>query len=256
MSSVYLEHRDAFHVAGASSREEIARALDRVAVALLDCDAWMVTAGAGIGVDSGMPDFRGPTGLFHDRETPMTWEETSNDKWFAEDPAFAWGMFYSRLDMYRTTIPHAGFDVLLKWATDLRKPYYIFTSNVDCQFQTAGFPDGRVIACHGDFAYLQCVDRNCKGPNHPEDQVWSADCIPRGLGANGGIDGNYRFADPTALDAPYFHCPRCGKLARPNVWMCKDKNTVLRQSSTKKYDQFHQWKNELQDAKAKVVVFE
>lgn len=256
MSSVYLEHRDAYHVPGPKTREEITKAIDKVAEALLNCDAWMVTAGAGMGVDSGMPDFRGKTGLWHDRETPITWEETSDEKWFTQDPAFAWGMFYTRLDMYRTKTPHEGFQVLLKWAAELGKPYYVFTSNVDGHFQKAGFPEEKVVACHGDFSKLQCADRMCMDPKNPEDQLWSADCIPKGLGADGGIDKNYTFADPAALDASYFHCPRCGKLSRPNVWMCKDRNYVSRKSSHDKYDQFAKWKDDLQKAQAKVVVFE
>ena len=51
-----------------------------------------------MGVDSGLPDFRGSTGLFKDRELAMSYEalqrhatflflqEMSDDKWFAEDP--------------------------------------------------------------------------------------------------------------------------------------------------------------------------
>merc|ERR1719160_2323131 len=112
MSSVYLEHRDKYHVPGAASDAEVKQALARVAKALRECDAWVVTAGAGMGVDSGLPDFRGTTGLWKDRDIAMTYEEMSDDKWFSEDPAFAWGVNYTQLEMYRQTQPHAGYIML------------------------------------------------------------------------------------------------------------------------------------------------
>jgi len=76
MSKVYLEHRDAYHVPGASasSPQEVEAAIERAAKALRSCDAWVITAGAGMGVDSGLPDFRGTTGLWKDRDIAMTYE--------------------------------------------------------------------------------------------------------------------------------------------------------------------------------------
>jgi len=42
-------------------------------------------AGAGMGVDSGLPDFRGSTGLFKDRSVAMSYEAA------AGDPQNPWG---------------------------------------------------------------------------------------------------------------------------------------------------------------------
>lgn len=256
MSKTYLEHRDKHHVPGASSKAEIDLALGRVADALLDCDAWLITAGAGMGVDSGLPDFRGTTGLWKDRDVAMTYEDMSDDKWFREDPQFAWGSNYTQLEMYRNTEPHAGFGVLLKWFSTLGKPCYIFTSNIDSQFEKAGFPREKVATCHGDLHHLQCIDRNCRGLEADKsDEVWSAECIPSGLGDC--IDaGSIRFKEAESLEAPYFHCPRCGKLARPNIWFCHDRNYVPREESIQKRDNYNRWLNDLKEAKAKVVVIE
>ena len=49
----------------------------------------------------------------------------SDDKWFTEDPLFAWGINYTQLSMYRRSPPHAGYEVLLKWAKTLGKPYFV-----------------------------------------------------------------------------------------------------------------------------------
>ncbi|WP_235026205.1 Sir2 family NAD-dependent protein deacetylase [Caballeronia arationis] len=44
------------------------------------------------------------------------------------------------------------------------------TSNVDGQFQTAGFPESRVHECHGSIHTLQCVDV-CSNDTWPTEDV-------------------------------------------------------------------------------------
>jgi len=128
-SPVYMEHRDQYHVPGAKSSAERDAHICRAAEALRKCDAWVITAGAGMGVDSGLPDYRsGKTGLWKDKDIPMTYEDLSDDKWFQEEPLLAWGSNYLRIDLYRKTRPHAGFDDLLKIAHLLKKPCFVFTS--------------------------------------------------------------------------------------------------------------------------------
>ncbi|CAE8610924.1 unnamed protein product [Polarella glacialis] len=258
MSTVYLEHRDAHHVPGAGSSDEIEAGLQRAAEAIAACDALLFTAGAGMGVDSGLPDFRGTTGLWKDRDVAMTYEDMSDDKWFTEDPAFAWGVNYTQLAMYRKNASHAGYATLLKWANTLGKPYCVWTSNIDGMFQKAGFPNELVTTCHGDMHHLQCsVDsRKCKGlAEDRSDEVWSAEVIPDGLDEE--IDpGSLRFIDAPSLDRPCFKCPRCGRLARPNVWFCGDMNYVVRQSTCKQRDGYNKWLWDLQGRQAKLVVIE
>mmetsp|Transcript_66793 Transcript_66793/g.186363 ORF Transcript_66793/g.186363 Transcript_66793/m.186363 type:complete len:378 (-) Transcript_66793:105-1238(-) len=258
MSSVYLEHRDAHHVLGARSLEEVDTGLARAAEAILGCDALLFTAGAGMGVDSGLPDFRGTTGLWSDRDVAMTYEEMSNDKWFFEDPAFAWGVNYTQIEMYRTTAAHDGYATLLKWATTLGKSWFVFTSNIDGMFEKAGFAAEKVVACHGDMHHLQCTKdfRECPSVNEDRsDEVWTADCIPSGLGSE--IDpAVLRFRDPAILEASYFRCPRCGRLARPNVWFCADKHYVPRQSACALRDVYLKWLWALQERGARLVVVE
>ena len=41
------------------------------------------------------PDFCGTTGLWKDRDVAMSYEDMSDDKWFREDPQFAWGIQYT-----------------------------------------------------------------------------------------------------------------------------------------------------------------
>lgn len=256
MSRVYLEQRDAFHVPGARSPEEVEAALAQGAQALIDCDAWMITAGAGMGVDSGLPDFRGTTGLWKDRDVAMSYEDMSDDKWFVEDPLFAWGVNYTQMEMYRKTQPHSGFAAVLRWASVLNKPYFVFTSNIDGQFEKAGFPPDRVVTCHGDMHHLQCTSRKCKGlePDR-SDEAWISECIPSGLESL--IDaGTLRFQDTAALEAPGFRCPRCGALARPNLWFCHDGNFVPRKSLCETRAVYNEWLTGLQKAGRRIAVVE
>src|SRR6202022_2076740 len=94
--------------------------LAAAADALKSADALLIGAGAGMGVDSGLPDFRGPEGFW--RAYPpygklgLRFEELANPEWFATDPPLAWGFYGHRLILYRQTRPHEGFAILRRWA--------------------------------------------------------------------------------------------------------------------------------------------
>ncbi|CAE7176797.1 NAD-dependent protein deacylase [Symbiodinium microadriaticum] len=258
MSRVYLEHRDANHVPPPQTAAEVSAAVEAAAEAVASCDALIFTAGAGMGVDCGLPDFRGSSGLFKDRDVAMTYEEMSDDKWFAEDPLFAWGINYTQLSMYRHTQPHEGYAVLLRWATTLGKPYYVWTSNIDGMFEKVGFSPEKVVTCHGDLHHLQCTKdrRKCRGLREDRsDEVWPAAVIPDGLDTE--IDpGGLRFRDAVHLERDCFKCPRCGSLARPNVWFCHDKNYNASTDALVRGDAYNQWLWKLHENKAAIVVVE
>src|SRR4051812_7923509 len=95
-------------------------ALARAAFALRDAQALLVTAGAGMGVDSGLPDFRGDEGFWNAyppfRALGLSFVDLAQPSWFEDDPALAWGFYGHRLELYRRTVPHAGFARLLRWA--------------------------------------------------------------------------------------------------------------------------------------------
>jgi NAD-dependent SIR2 family protein deacetylase len=125
--------------------------LTAAAAALKSADALLIGAGAGMGVDSGLPDFRGPEGFWEAyppyRKLGLNFVDLANPEWFDQDPALAWGFYGHRRNLYRQTAPHAGFQILRKWAERMRIGYFIFTSNVDGHFQKAGFPVERVMEC-------------------------------------------------------------------------------------------------------------
>jgi NAD-dependent SIR2 family protein deacetylase len=180
----------------------------RAAEAIGAADALVVTAGAGMGVDSGLPDFRGTQGFWRAypvyEKLGLAFASMANPRWFATDPAFAWGFYGHRLELYRRCVPHAGFALLRGFAERMRHGAYVFTSNVDGQFQRAGFAPDRVVEAHGSIHHLQCL----------------ADC---GVGLLDAAPYSVS-VDPETLRAaaPLPTCPRCQGLLRLGILMFGD----------------------------------
>lgn len=190
----------------------LARALDFVTQA----DGLLVTAGAGMGVDSGLPDFRGTEGFW--RAYPalgragLRFEQIAAPDSFYRHPRLAWGFYGHRLALYRATRPHRGFHLLQQIGAALPSGMGVFTSNVDGQFQQAGFDPARIAECHGSIHALQCLE-GCS------EAIWPAD------GMQPVID-----SDTCLLTSPLPRCPHCGALARPNILMFGDDGWVSRHS--------------------------
>jgi NAD-dependent SIR2 family protein deacetylase len=159
-------------------RDPIKTALRHAADAIVSADALLIAAGAGMGVDSGLPDFRGDEGFWKAYppfgRRKLSFVDLANPHWFRADPQQAWGFYGHRLNLYRATRPHNGFLKLLAWATAKPGGYFVFTSNVDGQFQIAGFSDDRIVECHGSIHHAQC-SAPCSA------QIWDAQSTTIGV---------------------------------------------------------------------------
>lgn len=179
----------------------------RAADVLRSAEALLIGAGAGMGVDSGLPDFRGTEGFW--RAYPayaklgLDFASMANPRWFQRDPALAWGFYGHRLGLYRETTPHPGFALLRTWASRMPHGAFVFTSNVDGQFQMAGFPEERVLEVHGSIHHVQCLG-SC--PDISSAAPYSVQVDP----------------DSFRARPPLPSCPRCGSLVRPNILMFGD----------------------------------
>ena len=215
--------------------------IEQAAHELRRATALLVTAGAGMGVDSGLPDFRGDEGFWKAyppfRKLGLRFVELANPRWFERDPELAWGFYGHRLALYRRTKPHGGFDILKQWARSMRDGAFVFTSNVDGQFQRAGFDPDRIFECHGSLDRMQCTRRCGVEP------FSSADYEPR-------VDD-----DTCRAIGPLPRCPQCGALARPNVLLFGDWGW-----ESAPYDEqearLNEWLEELTERKARLVVVE
>ncbi|MCA8222901.1 SIR2 family NAD-dependent protein deacylase [Burkholderia sp. BC1] len=200
---------DSTDSADASGAAPLSADLVAAAVAALSrADALLVTAGAGIGVDSGLPDFRGTDGFWRAypalRHERFEFHEIASPQAFRARPQLAWGFYGHRLALYRSTVPHAGFAILRRWLDAMPNGGFVLTSNVDGQFQKAGFDPARIVEIHGSIHALQCL-RPCS------DDTWdAAPFIP-------AVD---EAACRLVGEPP--RCPHCGGLARPNILMFGD----------------------------------
>lgn len=140
------------------SQKNMQDTIPQAAKTIQQADGLLITAGAGMGIDSGLPDFRGKNGFW--RAFPplaklnLNFQDMATPNLFHHDPLLAWGFYGLRLNSYRKTIPHAGFHLLKKWAKHKQHGAFVYTSNVDGQFQKAGFPPHQVIECHGSIHHL------------------------------------------------------------------------------------------------------
>ncbi len=186
--------------------EVVGKAADAIARARV----LLIVAGAGMGVDSGLPDFRGEKGFWNAypmyERLGVTFVGAANPAHFSRDPAFGWGFYGHRTNLYRATEPHEGFRILRRWIERFGLAHFVVTSNVDGHFQKAGFEEDKLLEVHGSIHYLQCL-APCSGaiwPNREEIPVdhatMRAGRIPR--------------------------CGRCGGVARPNVLMFGDSSWV------------------------------
>jgi NAD-dependent SIR2 family protein deacetylase len=185
---------------------ELGQQLVNAATAISNAEVLIVTAGAGIGVDSGLPDFRGDHGFWNAyplyRRLGLSFVQAANPEHFERDPAFGWGFYGHRTNLYRSTVPHEGFQIIRKWITRFNLDHFVVTSNVDGQFQKAGFAEDAILEVHGSIHHLQCLSP-CS------DAIWdNREEIP---------------VDLDTMKAQHIpKCVSCGGVARPNILMFGD----------------------------------
>ena len=196
----------------------------KAADAIRNARALVITAGAGMGVDSGLPDFRGDRGFWNAypmyERLGLSFVEAANPAHFERDPAFGWGFYGHRTNLYRETAPHAGFSLLREWIDRFRLEWFVVTSNVDGQFQKAGFAEENILEVHGTIHQLQCT-RPCSRAVWPNDETIPVD-----------------FSTMRALHIP--KCIHCGATARPNILMFGDWSWIADRTSgqERQYDEF------------------
>jgi NAD-dependent SIR2 family protein deacetylase len=182
--------------------------LDQAAAAIANARALVIGAGAGMGVDSGLPDFRGTQGFWRAyppyEKLRLDFVTLANPRWFQSDPTLAWGFYGHRLNLYCSTEPHPGFGILRRWAERSKHGAFVFTSNVDGHFQRAGFAGERVHEVHGAIDWMQCVTGCGAGIFRADSAAVAVD------------EETMRAREPLPA------CPKCGALARPNVLMFND----------------------------------
>jgi NAD-dependent deacetylase len=157
--------------------------LETVASWIRDARQIVVLTGAGISTESGIPDFRGPQGVW--TKNPDA-EKTATLQYYVSDPEIRKKAWQNRLrsEMWQAE-PNTGHRAL----ADLERKaalHMLVTQNVDGLHQAAGTSPERVIEIHGNVHEVKCLSCSFRGPM-PEtlERVRAGEEDPRCLDCGG-----------------------------------------------------------------------
>lgn len=121
----------------------------------------VVLTGAGISTDSGIPDFRGPQGLW--TKNPAA-EKMSDINYYVADREVRKAAWQARLHSPAwNATPNAGHRAIVELERR-GKLHALITQNIDGLHQQAGNSPVRVIEVHGTLHAVVCLDCGWKGP--------------------------------------------------------------------------------------------
>ena len=177
--------------------------IGKVRQALHEADAVVIGAGAGLSTSAGLT-YSGPRFQEHFGDFIQKYKiqdmysggfypfETLEEHW-------AWWSRQIMINRYEKA-PKPVYDELLKLVHD--KDYFALTTNVDHQFQLAGFDKERLFYTQGDYGLWQCSEPCCQKTWDNEETVRRMVAEQRDMRV------------PTEL-VP--HCPVCGKPMTMNL---------------------------------------
>lgn len=137
------------------------RAIHEVARWLRDAQAIVILTGAGISTESGIPDFRGPQGVW--TKNPAA-EKTATLQHYVADPEVRKAAWQNRLrsDIWTAT-PNDGHRAVAELAR-VANVDTLVTQNIDGLHHAAGSDPERVIEIHGTVHFAKCLACGWRGP--------------------------------------------------------------------------------------------
>ncbi|MEV4638783.1 NAD-dependent protein deacetylase [Actinoplanes sp. NPDC049548] len=171
----------------------------------------VVLSGAGLSTESGIPDYRGPSGVAR-RATPMTYQV------FTRDPV-ARRRYWARSHLGWRTIgdarPNAGHRAVAR-LQELGRLDGIITQNVDGLHQAGGAHG--VVELHGNLAYVVCLGCGRRtGRAELEERLDAAN--PGFAAAVSAVnpDGDVEIDDAELDGFTVVNCAVCGGMLKPDV---------------------------------------
>ncbi|TDB96578.1 NAD-dependent protein deacetylase [Micromonospora fluostatini] len=172
----------------------------------------VVLSGAGLSTESGIPDYRGPSGVAH-RHTPMTYQT------FTGDPAARrryWARSHLGWRLVARSAPNAGHQAVAR----LQRAGLvtgIITQNVDGLHGAAG--SDRVVELHGRLDRVVCLD--CGDRTGRDDLDRRLRAANPGFVARAGAvnpDGDVELGDAQVAEFRTVDCGACGTgMLKPDV---------------------------------------
>ncbi len=123
----------------------------------------LLLTGAGISTDSGLPDFRGPKGIW--TKNPDA-EKQANLQYYLADPEVRKRSWQSRISGefdWSSVEPNAGHTALVE-LEKRGKLHLLVTQNVDGLHQKAGISPDRVVEIHGTLQEFMDMSCDVRGP--------------------------------------------------------------------------------------------
>ena len=112
----------------------------------------VVFTGAGISTESGIPDFRGPKGVWN-TQTPIDFSDFVASEDVRRE---SWRRKFSGENKLEEATPNAGHVAITK-LVKAGQVSHVITQNVDGLHQKSGTPDDQVIELHGNASYASCL---------------------------------------------------------------------------------------------------
>jgi NAD-dependent deacetylase len=135
--------------------------LDVARSLLANAERVVVLTGAGISTDSGIPDFRGPQGVW--TKNPGA-EKTATLSHYLSDPDVRKQAWRNRLEgPYWSAEPNDGHRALLELERR-GKLHTLVTQNIDELHQQAGTDPAKVIEIHGTVRHVVCMSCDERAP--------------------------------------------------------------------------------------------
>ena len=135
--------------------------LDTIASWLRNANRVVVLTGAGMSTESGIPDFRGPNGVW--TKDPAA-EKTSTLQYYMGDPEVRRRAWQNRVDgKYWTAEPNAAHHALVELERKAALQLLV-TQNIDGLHHAAGQSPEIVVEIHGNVREVKCMSCGRRGP--------------------------------------------------------------------------------------------
>jgi NAD-dependent deacetylase len=143
------------------SEEPSEETLERVRGWIAEAERIVVLTGAGISTESGIPDFRGPQGLW--TKNPEA-EKMATIEHYVGDPEVRKRSWRNRLETFAGEAePNAGHRALVD-LENLGNLHTLITQNVDGLHHKAGSTPEKIIEIHGNIREVTCLDCGERAP--------------------------------------------------------------------------------------------
>lgn len=202
------------------STQSFSEQIERLKTALQECDAVVIGAGAGLSTAAGfIYDGERFEKYFYDFEKKYGFHDMYSGGFYpfpTEEERWAYWSRNIWINRYMDA-PKPVYQNLLKLVQG--KDYFVITTNVDHQFQKAGFDKKRLFYTQGDYGLFQCADA-CRQETYDNENT-----VRKMLEAQGFVineDNTLTVPDSTAVKTAIPselvpHCDCCGGAVSMNL---------------------------------------